>query len=116
MHLTGWSFDQVFEKSLMILTLVTDATILLLTFIFGRCRGRNEVTVTRLSGLTLSCARWLAWVANGRALARLGRRALIGGLPSWLTATYEEWTLSRHFLLALRFELAHRYRLNFTYW
>ena len=116
MHLTGWSFDQVFEKSLMILAFVTDATILLLTFILGRSRSLHEVTVTRLSGLSISCARWLAWIDGRRALTRLGGRALVGGLSSWLTAAYEERTLSRHFLLALRFERAHRYRLNFAYW
>jgi hypothetical protein len=117
MHLTGWSFDQVFEKSLMILAFVTDATILLLTLILGRSSSSlHEVTVTRLSGLAIGCARWLAWKASRRCLTRLGGRALVGCLASWLTAAYEEWTLCRHFLLALRFERAHRYRLNFAYW
>jgi hypothetical protein len=71
MHLAGRSLDQVFEKSLMILTFVTDATVFLLTFVLGRSRSLHEVTVTRLRGLALSCARWLAWVAGGRRLTRL---------------------------------------------
>ena len=112
MHLTRRSLDQVFEKSLMVLAFVADATILLLGLVLGRSCRLNEVAVTRLVTLAVSRARWLR-VATRRALTRLRRRAFIRRLAGWLTAN-EERALSRYFLLALRFQRAHRYRLNFT--